>query len=131
MGYRSDVTIVADFENNDIREAAWTAAKLRYQLEDYMWARFQRFQESGIVFEAESIKWYGSYPEVTAVEEMFKQFWHVDFDANVKVVMVGEETDDMTEDLYECESHRDQPDWFWDIYISRSISAPWNWENNA
>ena len=126
MGHRSDVTIVADFETAEIREAACTAAKLRYQLHDYYWEQFEHFQETGIVFEVEGWKWYGSYPEVTAIEEMFKQFWHENFDANVKVVMIGEETDDNTEELYECESHRDHPDWFWDVYISRSIIAPWN-----
>lgn len=125
MGYRSDVTIAAEFESREIRDAAMTAAKLRYQLRDDNWEIFQDFQETGIVFEVEGWKWYGSYPEVTAIEEMFKQFWHEDFDANVKVVMVGEETDDMTEDLYECAGDREPPDWFWDIYIARSIQAPW------
>lgn len=125
MGYRSDVTFAADFESSEIREAAWTAAKLRYQLQDYMWDNFDRFQETAIVFDAENVKWYGSYPDVTAVEQMFKEFWRVDFDANIKEVIVGEETDDITEEVYECESNRDEPDWFWDLYISRSIQAPW------
>lgn len=125
MGYRSDVTFAADFETAEIREAAWTAAKLRYQLQEYMWDNFDRFQETAIVFEAESVKWYGSYPDVAAVEQMFKEFWHRDFDANIKEVIVGEETDDITEELYECDSHRDHPDWFWDLYISRSIQTPW------
>ena len=125
MGYRSDVVIAADFETAEIREAAWTAAKLKYQLQEYMWENFDRFQETAIVFEAESVKWYGSYPDVAAVEQMFKEFWHEDFDANIKEVIVGEETDDMTDEIYECESHRDQPDWFWDLYISRHIQTPW------
>ena len=125
MGYRSDVVLAADFETTELRDAAMTAAKLRYSLPDHMWEKFQDFQDA-IVFEAESIKWYvGTYPEIDAVNEMFREFWHKQFDANVKVVIVGEETDDMEEDLYECESHRDHPDWFWDLYIQRSIVAPW------
>lgn len=126
MGYRSDVVIAADFETTEIRDAAWTAAKLRYQLDDYMWDKFQHFQETAIVFEAWGMKWYGSYPEVSTVNEMFKEFWHTDFDANVKEVIIGEETDDNTDELYEAGSHRDQPDWFWDVYIHRHIDTPWS-----
>lgn len=125
MGYRSDVTFAADFETAEIREAAWTAAKLRYQLQDYMWDNFDRFQETAIVFDAENVKWYDSYDDVKAVNEMFREFWLKDFDANIKEVIVGEETDDITEELYECDSHRDHPDWFWDLYISRHIQTPW------
>lgn len=126
MGYRSDVVLAAEFETKDLRDAAWTAAKLRYQLQDYMWEKFEHFHECAIVFDAENIKWYlGSYPEVDAVNEMFLEFWRTDFDANVKVVIVGEEADDVTDDTFECESGRDYPDWFWDLYISRSIQTPW------
>ena len=129
MGYHSDVVIAADFETTDIRDAAWTAAKLRYQMQDNMWEKFQHFQEEAIVFEAQGIKWYPSYEDVETVNQMVN-FWHNDFDANVKVVIVGEEVGDDTENIYECDSHRDQPDWFWDIYIQRSIDAPWKWGNN-
>ena len=128
MGYRSDVILAAEFDTKDIRDAAWTAAKLKYDLHKHHWDQFEHFHEDAIVFEVEQWKWYGSYPDVAAIEDMFKKFWHEDFDANVKEVIVGEETDDMTDELYEAGSHRDVPEWFWDIYISRSLSAPWKWE---
>lgn len=129
MGYRSDVVFAAEFETKEIRDAAWIAAKLKYEnLHQHHWDQFEHFHEDAIVFEVEQWKWYSSYDDVAAIEDMFKEFWHKDFDANVKEVQVGEDTADMTDEIYECESHRDQPEWFWDIYIQRSVSAPWKWE---
>ena len=126
MGYRSDVVLVAEFETEAIRDAAWVGAKLKYDC-PWIWEHTQKFDHDSIVFEAEAVKWYGSYPEVSDTSDMFKDFFLKAFDANVKEVIVGEETDDMTEELYEAGSHRDAPDWFYDISIERRIDAPWKW----
>jgi hypothetical protein len=126
MGYRSDVVLVAEFDTEAIRNAAWVGAKLKYE-NTWTWSHTEKFDHDAIVFEAESVKWYGSYPEVSQTSEMFKEFFLQNFDANVKEVIVGEELDDMVDELYEAESHRAAPDWFYDIGISRSIDAPWKW----
>jgi hypothetical protein len=124
MGYRSDVVLVAEFETEAIRNAAWVAAKLKYE-NTWIWVHTDQFDHDAIVFEAESVKWYGSYPDVSQTSEMFKEFFLENFDANVKEVIVGEELDDMVEETYEAGSHRDPPDWFWDISIVRTIDVPW------
>lgn len=124
MGYRSDVVYVAEFPSELDRAAAWAAAQLKYELSEYYWEHFDNFEKNAIYFYADAVKWYDSYPEVAGVDMMFKEFWHTDFDANVKVVIIGEELEDTTEETYECESGRSNPDWFWDLSVERHISTP-------
>ena len=125
MGYRSDVCFVAEFEDEAKRDAALVAAKLKFPLDDVIWDAFDTFQQTGIVFEVSQWKWYEDYKDVQDITEMFEDFFFNMFDANVMYTRVGEETDDMEEERYECDSGRSIPDWFHDIYIRRSITTPW------
>lgn len=131
MGYRSDVMYVAEFEDEQSRDAAWAAAKLKYELIEgspFIEATgFDKFEEDCIVFEADSIKWYDSYPEVKMLEEMFRRFFNEGFNANVKFICVGEELNDLTDEILESPDDRDVPDWFYDqLYVERTIVAPWS-----
>jgi hypothetical protein len=100
------------------------AAKLKYELDEYTWKMFEEYDTDCIVFETEATKWYDSYDEVRIITEMFETFFHEGFDAAVKHIRVGEELEDNVEEVLEPQNG-ESPDWFYDIYITRSIATPW------
>jgi len=128
MGYRSDVLYVAEFEDEQARNAAWAAARLKFDVlkEISNFNMFSLFEEDCIVFEASSIKWYDTYPQVAETIKMFTEFFNEGFNANVKFVHIGEDLEDVADEIIESPDHRDVPDWFYDqIYIQRTLVTPW------
>jgi len=124
MGYRSDVLYVADFVDDNCAQAALTAAKLKYELDEWEWENINQTNQY-IIFCAYGWKWYDSYDGVKTIIDMFENFFHKMYNSSVKHVCIGEETDDNTEELLESET-RDVPDTYWDIYIHRQITTPWD-----
>ena len=124
MGYRSDIFYVADFIDDECAAAALTAAKLKYELEDHEWECINQTNQY-IIFYATGWKWYPDYDTVKHITDMFEQFFHKMYDSSTKFVRFGEELEDNEEETLESES-RDVPDTYWDCYITRHITTPWD-----
>ena len=121
MGYRSEVAYVIVFETVDKRDTF--IELMRAKNDEYINTALKEVKaligDSAITFYEYQVKWYDSYAEVQAHEQLMINAREL-FDAATRFIRIGEETDD-TEDLV-----HDDPDWSkGEVYelidISRSI----------
>ena len=125
MGYRSDVFYGAEFLSDDVAEAALNAAILKYfhDKSDFWVHSFQRSNQY-ILFTAGGVKWYTDSAEVSAVKDMFENFFHKMYDANVRYIREGEDFGDSEREMFES-VNRDWPDAFYECSVERKIVTPW------
>ena len=106
MGYRSEVAYVIVFETVDKRDTF--IELMRAKNDEYINTALKEVKtldrERAITFHEDQIKWYDSYAEVQAHEQLMINAREL-FDAATRFIRIGEETDD-TEDLV-----HDDPDW--------------------
>jgi hypothetical protein len=118
MGYRSTVAFVISFETKEQLEN-YLAPRL---LEEYIKDNrddFYRVDDTSVMYHAEDIKWYDTYPEVQALTKLYKDT--IEAGGAYRFIRVGEEDKDI-EDEY-AESDTTEP--FWDDFYSvTSIVMP-------
>jgi len=121
MGYRSEVAYVIVFETVDKRDTF--VELMRAKNDEHINTALKEVKaligDRAITFCEDRVKWYDSFPEVGAHDQLMSNARDL-FDAATRFIRIGEETDDM-EDLV-----HDDPDWsVGEVYelmdISRSI----------
>lgn len=123
MGYRSELAYVIVFEAVDKRDTfvelmrAKNDPHINVALGEVGIDENDRY----ITFRAEGIKWYESYPEVRAHQTLLDDAVQL-FDATTRFVRIGEESDDVEDDV--CDSAEWSTGEVWELIgITRAITT--------
>lgn len=122
MGYRSEVAFILEFHTK--KQAQDCLSSILYKIDhtekpewnwDYMPSLFS-VKGKYLLFEAGSLKWYESYPDVRFLEKIYKDYEDHGGCIGSRFVRVGEEAGDV-----EIDNYGDSND-LWDfVDISQSI----------
>jgi len=106
MGYRSNVSLVIEFENTDALDKYMVAAPLRDGRGwDAMFKHYCTYNRDTNTIQClwEDVKWYEGYNDVEAVNALV-EFANSAFDAATWMVRIGEDYHDMEEDYNNSEN---------------------------
>lgn len=118
MGYRSDVAYVIKFKDKESLEAFKVSTLFEDKDMREAMADCETVEKDDVIrYTVESVKWYPDYPEVKAHHRLIEAACDEPFNANARMIRIGEELDDI-----ECEDWGDD-DWCpWDyIEVIRSL----------
>jgi len=101
MGYRSAVYAAIEFVDEGACDAWLVAAKLRSDASKWssMFGHGERSEDGRLVIiKHESVKWYDDFEDVRFFMETL-EWTHAGFDCGYRFLRIGEEMDDVEEDI--------------------------------
>lgn len=101
MGYRSTVAFIISFEDKEKLENYLAPRMLEEYIKDSR-DDFYRVDDTSVMYHAEDVKWYDTYPNVQALTKLYKDTSEAG--GAYHFIRVGEEDKDIEEEYEESDT---------------------------
>jgi hypothetical protein len=94
MGYRSEVLLALKPDAQAVLSTIVARGGTIVDMLNEDTNEIDEWEDGSIIYSWSDIKWYDSYPEVAAIEELISRLEENDMDESYRFVRIGEDTDD-------------------------------------